>query len=61
MKPHQQTERYSVKELFLLIALLAVIFFTGSQIMKLRSECHAKGGAYVRGVIWFECVAGAKP
>ncbi len=28
--------------------------------LKGAADCHSRGGAYVQGAIWFECVAGAK-
>lgn len=41
------------------VSLLCVAAFAVYLSMSQQSECNARGGSYVRGLFWFECVAAA--
>lgn len=49
-----------MKDLFILVALVWVLAGFWSYVMYERHNCHERGGALVRGVVLYECVAGAK-
>lgn len=49
-----------MKELLLFLALLAMLACAIGYMVRFNDDCHARGGATVRGMIGLECVAGPK-
>ena len=49
-----------IKYLLLLAIILPSLGGIGYWIIQEMKECHDSGGAFVRGIIGFECVAGVK-
>lgn len=58
MRWRDRHDRADIPALTVLLVLVGVVAWT--LIVWQRGECMERGGTFVRGVLWFECV-GTKP
>ncbi len=56
MKRYSAGDRHDVADVIGAVAIVVLVVIVGVALWRGRTECNKRGGHYVRGLVWMECI-----